>query len=195
MTRTGRVCWTWGFPALAMMLTLGAPGSTAAEEEGPVFKYIGVEACGRCHKKEKTGDQLGQWMGTGHAKAYETLASPAAKKIAAEKGIADPQKAQECLQCHVTQPAEGMVEEPRAGREGFLVEHGVQCETCHGPGSEYKSMRVMKDREASIANGMVVPTKEMCLTCHNEKSPTYKPFKFEEAWAKVNHPNPERAAE
>jgi hypothetical protein len=47
---------------------------------------------------------------------------------------------------------------------------GVQCEACHGPGSEYKSMKVMKDREASIAAGLIVPDEATCRGCH-EKAP------------------------
>jgi len=75
------------------------------------------------------------------------------------------------------------------------VEHGVQCETCHGAGSDYKSRKVMKDHDASIAAGLTIPDEQLCLTCHNDKSPTFTGFDFDEMWAKVNHPNPARAAE
>ena len=35
-------------------------------------------------------------------------------------------------------------------------------------------------------------SKETCLTCHNEKSPTFKGFNYEEYWAKIAHPTPEK---
>ena len=54
-------------------------------------------------------------------------------------------------------------------------------------------MSVMKDREKSIAAGLVIPTAETCTACHNEESPTYKGFEFEEMLAKVAHPNPKNA--
>ena len=66
------------------------------------------------------------------------------------------------------------------------------CESCHGAGSEYKSMKVMKDREASVAAGLVIPTEETCTGCHNDKSPTFKGFDFAEYSAKIAHPNPEK---
>mgnify|MGYP001819881094 FL=1 len=48
---------------------------------------------------------------------------------------------------------------------------GVGCEACHGPGSDYKSMKTMKDREASIAAGLVVPNEETCNSCHAGAAP------------------------
>ena len=44
------------------------------------------------------------------------------------------------------------------------------------------------------AVGLVKPTAEVCQRCHNEESPTFKEFKFEEMVAKIAHPNPMRAA-
>ena len=83
---------------------------------------------------------------------------------------------------------------PRKGKEGFLVEHGVQCETCHGAGSEYKSRKIMKDHDASVAAGMIAPDQEFCEPCHNDRSPTFEGFDFEKMWAEVSHPNPKKAA-
>ena len=57
-----------------------------------------------------------------------------------------------CLKCHATGASADMP--------------GVQCESCHGPGSDYKSMKVMKDHEASLAAGLVIPDEATCLTCH-----------------------------
>ncbi|MEJ2104608.1 MAG: cytochrome C554, partial [Ignavibacteriaceae bacterium] len=76
----------------------------------------------------------------------------------------------------------------------FKVEDGVQCETCHGPGSDYKSMKVMKDKQEAIKNGLKIydNIEEFCITCHNAESPTYVEFNFEESWAKIKHNVPEK---
>jgi len=47
----------------------------------------------------------------------------------------------------------------------------VTCKVCHGPGSEYKSLSIMKDHEKSVANGLIEyknqeEIKQQCLTCH-----------------------------
>ena len=75
----------------------------------------------------------------------------------------------------------------------FKVEQGVQCETCHGPGSGYKKKAIMKDREKAVANGLLVyenPGAELCINCHNVESPTYVDFVFAEMWEKIKHPKP-----
>jgi len=67
---------------------------------------------------------------------------------------------------------------------------GVSCESCHGAGNKYKSMSVMKSQEKSLANGLILPTNEVCITCHNEKNPFHKPFDFDVSVKKIAHPNP-----
>lgn len=42
----------------------------------------------------------------------------------------------------------------------------LDCESCHGPGSEYKVLSVMKDPEKARAAGLVIPNREFCATCH-----------------------------
>jgi len=158
-------------------------------QEAPKFKYIGASKCKMCHNKAKTGKQFSLWQERGHAKAFETLATDLSKQVAAKAGVkGDPQQAKECLVCHVT-----AYNAPAAQKEATLtMEEGVSCEACHGPGSEYKNMKVMKDIYAGTAKGadfgLIEPTKELCVTCHNPKSPTYKEFIFEEAVKKIAHP-------
>jgi hypothetical protein len=167
--------------ALAFVASIAAPAMADNS-------YIGVDGCKMCHKKEKTGDQFGKWSEGPHSGAYEALATDAAKEAAVAAGIeGNPQEAPECLQCHVT--AAG-VDAALLGTK-YKVEDGVGCESCHGAGSEYKSMKIMKDREASTAAGLVIPTEETCTGCHNDKSPTFKGFDFAEYSAKIAHPNPE----
>lgn len=164
-----------------------------AQSEKP--SYIGAEACGKCHKRESTGNQLGQWQQSAHAKAYATLGTPEAKRVAAEKGIADPQKDGKCLKCHVTAYGvdAALIAKPSAeGEAGFRTEDGVQCESCHGPGSLYKPRKVMKSREASVAAGLIIPDEKTCKQCHNAESPSYKEFNYEESKKKILHPNPNK---
>jgi len=152
------------------------------------FKYVGVKKCKMCHKSKKSGNQFGLWSERKHSKAYATLATAQSKEVAKKAGVAgDPQKAKECLVCHVTgygEPAEATL----------TLEEGVSCEACHGPGSEYKSMKVMKDIYAGKVKGadygLLEQTNELCVKCHNPKSPTYKEFKFEEALKVIAHPVP-----
>lgn len=42
----------------------------------------------------------------------------------------------------------------------------LDCESCHGPGSEYKAMAIMKDSAKAKAAGLVVPTATFCASCH-----------------------------
>ncbi len=109
------------------------------------FDYIGAKKCRMCHRKDET---YPTWAETPHANAFDVLN---------EKQ----QKNEECIACHAT----GMDE------DGELLA-GVQCEACHGPGSDYKSMKVMKDRELAMENGLLIPNEETCTTCHDaEKAP------------------------
>jgi hypothetical protein len=147
-------------------------------------KYVGVKMCKACHQSEKKGNQYGVWQKSMHAEAMKTLSSDTAQKIAKAKGLkTSAAESKECLECHaITSDAK-------------LTPDGVQCETCHGPGSAYKAMSVMKDKAQAIKAGLTefkdeAAVEKLCRTCHNEKSPTMKEFKFKEMWSKIKHPIP-----
>lgn len=148
--------------------------------------YIGVESCGMCHKTEKQGSQLSIWQNSKHSKAFETLKTDKANQIAKEKGFSKPAaETPECLKCHVT----GYNVDASLLGKKFKVEDGVQCETCHGAGSAYKDMKIMKDKDLAIKNGLVVHDKleNFCINCHNVESPTFVDMNVEEAWQKIKH--------
>ncbi len=42
----------------------------------------------------------------------------------------------------------------------------LDCESCHGPGSEYKTITVMKDPAKAKAAGLVLPDAAFCQKCH-----------------------------
>ena len=166
---------------VVMVLAIFAGGIMQAQ----TFKYIGAPKCKMCHVKPAKGEQYNIWLKGPHANAMKTLAGDEAKKIAADMGIADPATDAACVKCHATT---GHIEKGLAA--GLKSSEGVSCESCHGPGSAYKGASVMKNREASMKKGLILPTEEVCKTCHNEDSPTYKPFNFEEMVAKIAHPDP-----
>jgi len=150
------------------------------------YEYIGAAKCKMCHNKPATGAQFKKWSEAGHSKAFETLKGEKAIAYAKEKGIADPSKEAKCLKCHSTY---------HSADEGLMAtiteKEGVSCESCHGPGSKYKSMTIMKSHEKSLENGLIVPSKEVCIVCHKkEGNDFYKPFVYEEAVKKIAHPNP-----
>jgi cytochrome c553 len=76
--------------------------ATQAAKPAAVNQFIGAAKCKNCHNSAKTGDQYGKWKEQKHAKAFESLATADAKKIAKDKGIDDPQKAEACIKCHST---------------------------------------------------------------------------------------------
>ncbi len=160
--------------------------------------YAGTKSCKMCHKKDEKGNQYGKWQAAGHSKAYANLAKPEAKAVAKKLGIADPQKSGKCLKCHST--AYNGTEEVKAAK--VPVEDGVSCESCHGPGKNYKKKATMKDKAKSIAAGLISPATKSCAKCHNDTSPTWKAdryttkdgkkvgFDADQAYEKIKHPNP-----
>lgn len=170
--------------ALTLAVFFLAACSYAAERDPA--NYIGAKACGICHKADDTGNQLAKWQAGPHAKAFETLGTDKAKEVAKAKGIDDPQKSAACLKCHST--AYHFTDLVKT--EKIKVEEGVSCESCHGPGKKYMAKSTMESREKSIAGGMIYPATQSCKLCHNEESPTYKPFDEKTFSEKIAHPNP-----
>jgi hypothetical protein len=154
-------------------------------------QYIGATKCKTCHKKPEAGEQYPIWEKSAHAQAYATLASEKSMEIAKSKGIENPQEADECLSCHVTghgAPAELL------GTK-YDKTQGVTCESCHGAGGDYYKKKTMVGIMSGEIDGATVglktPDEKTCLTCHNEKSPTYKEFNYEERVKDIAHPIPE----
>jgi hypothetical protein len=154
------------------------------------YKYIGADKCaGSCHKGDAKGRQYEIWQESKHAQAYKSLQTPEADQIAKDRGFTTPAaETPQCLKCHVL----GKDIDPSQLEDTFDKTMGVQCETCHGAGSEYKKLTIMKDKEQAIANGLTVhaDNEAFCKTCHNEESPNYKPFVYAEFWEKIKHPKP-----
>ena len=124
-----------------------------------------VKGCAECHETESKF-----WAKTGHSHAYETLVS--ARK----------QFSLDCIRCHVTgwQQPGGVcrIDRTQVGGAGFegrgKGRQDVQCEMCHGAGSEHA-----KDPPGHISTE--VPAS-VCVRCHEAaNSPhfddrRYRPF-------------------
>ncbi len=186
-----RICLL-GAGVLAMALELFLPVDLAAEEtKQPVF--VGAQECAKCHQGADFGYQQCKMLLTAHAQAYAALAMPEAKEIARLSGIPqEPQRSAVCLGCHTTaSDAEAWEKDVT-----FHPENGIQCERCHGPGSEYMEESVMTDRDAAMAAGLMMPKKSDCMNCHKVKgshvavlqSPK---FDIDAAWKQMAHPTPD----
>lgn len=156
---------------VAFLATLSLPAFSQDEkaEAEAKYEFIGAKKCIMCHKKDNTGPT---WEESAHATAWDKLT--------------DEQKKDPIFIKYYTTGKDA---------KGELLT-GVQCEACHGAGSEYKSMKVMKDREASIAAGLVIPDEKLCMGCHGaEDAPAAvkavaKDFNYEKAVASGVHAMP-----
>jgi 2',3'-cyclic-nucleotide 2'-phosphodiesterase (5'-nucleotidase family) len=119
--------------------------------------YLGVGVCQRCH-----AEAFDIYTHTRHARAYATLSAQFKHR---DSG---------CIPCHSTgyDVPGGFSGLRRIGDTIDLVD--VQCEACHGPGSEHSR------------DGRYLETaKKICKTCHTkEQDPE---FEFSRAWEKIAH--------
>ncbi len=74
---------TWIAMAIGSALFAGATAGSAADH-----KYVGLQDCAKCHKKELLGDQYAEWQKNPHSQAYKTLTEEKAAELA--KKIAKP---------------------------------------------------------------------------------------------------------
>jgi len=146
--------------------------------------YVGAEGCSSCHMTTTLS-----WEMSVHAKAFELL-KPEARKQEKLRAKLDPNKDytndKVCLKCHTT----------GYNKDGGFTDLtttpslvGVGCESCHGPGSDYKFVHAMNKnftREEAKESGQVFGSldAEVCNSCHiNKDSPLTpkinKKYKFD----------------
>lgn len=149
--------------------------------------YIGVDKCKVCHKSEAKGNQYGKWLESKHSKAYQSLTTPKANEIAGKAGITNPSESEKCMSCH----------SPYGQAVPALKADGIGCEACHGPGSDYKAMNIMKDRNLAKQNGLIIyeneeAIKAHCMKCHKKDNPYHAvpDFDFATAWKSIAHNYP-----
>ncbi len=145
--------------------------------------YVGSKKCEICHKTEKQGKQYPLWEASAHSKTVAALSAPEAAEAAKALGVDNPSEDPKCLKCHA----------PFAELAPDFKAEGVGCEVCHGAGSAYKKLSVMKDQAEAAKNGLVLyenpdAIKAQCLKCH--ENPHGESFDFAAAWEKFKHPVP-----
>ena len=167
-----------------------------ASAESPT--YLGAKKCKACHFKE-----FKSWEQTPMAMSFEDLKAGAKAEEKKKAGI-DPNKDytadKNCLKCHTT----------GYGKPGGFTTiadtpdlAGAQCESCHGPGSEYSQI-MKKNKEYKLsevkAAGLVIPSEneKSCMECHGADSPfnekvdaKYK-FNFKERLKKTHEQLPKK---
>jgi len=147
------------------------------------FTYVGSAKCAICHKTESQGKQYPIWQGTKHSQSFAAFSTPQAADVAKQANVQNPAESSDCLKCHA----------PLYEKAAELKAEGVTCEVCHGPGSEYKKLNIMKDKALATQNGLIIydnqdAIKKQCLTCHANAHG--KSFDFAPALEKVKHNKP-----
>jgi hypothetical protein len=148
------------------------------------FSYVGAQKCQVCHRTERQGRQYPIWEESKHSKSFEALSKPEAAGMAMDAGVGTPPAdTPACLKCHA----------PLCAKAPELKAEGVSCEGCHGPGSEYKKLSLMKNRDAAAKNGILLygspgKIKALCLKCHESAHGVV--FDFDAAWGKIRHSTP-----
>jgi hypothetical protein len=191
---TGAFVWWAGTPvpaASADMGILSAVSKVPVALLGADAEFVGSNKCKKCHLAEHKS-----WETLRHGKALETL-KPGNAAEAKTKFKLDPAKDYSkdpaCVVCHTVgfgKPGGYQIPADEEAAKKMKGLEGVGCEDCHGAGGSYiavheeimKSKRKYKQEEMDTA-GSKKPDAAVCLTCHNEKSPTFdasKPFNFEE---------------
>jgi YVTN family beta-propeller protein len=175
---------------VAAALLVASWAALQAAPKKPV--YVGARVCAGCHSAASIGGQYGKWLHSKHSAAYATLAKPEGPEIAKLSGLRTlPQDSAICLGCHAT----GWSAEEWEKDATFHIEDGVQCEGCHGPGSEYASMDDMRDPKAAMMAGLRMPSHDFCINCHIEKGShlavlKQPPMDVTKGWPLLLHPLP-----
>jgi len=155
----------------------------AAGLYGQTCTYVGSAKCAICHKTESQGKQYPIWQGTKHSQSFAAFSTPQAADVAKQANVQNPAESPDCLKCHA----------PLYEKAAELKAEGVTCEVCHGPGSEYKKLNIMKDKALATQNGLIIydnqdAIKKQCLTCHANAHG--KSFDFAAALEKIKHNKP-----
>lgn len=139
--------------------------------------FIGVGNClgSGCHAAPRAqsggkilGNEYTTWLRKDpHRNAYNVLLDERSRIMAGHLGIARPQEAGLCLDCH-------SVNAPKEKRRGTsALADGVSCEGCHGPASGWRDGHTDPSwtHDDSVAAGMVdlklaAVRASSCLGCH-----------------------------
>ncbi len=183
--------------AFATGMVLLAPAAGADDEK---VAYEGSKSCKMCHIKT-----FKSWEDKPHGNAFETLKPDVDAEVKKAAGL-DPAKDYttdaSCLKCHTTgygEPGGYSIPDPedrKAVRAAKALEN-VGCESCHGPGGAYidHHKEIMTEQreytqEEMYAAGLWKVEEKVCLSCHNEESPTHAqatPWDYEKKLEQARH--------
>ena len=165
-------------PAFAQSPILAATLQESALPVAPQgAKYLGPGSCAAaaCHGGIQARDatkvlqnEYSTWIVQDrHARAYNVLLQPTARRMAQILNIGAPEKSQKCLVCHALAVPDAQIGRP------FDLSEGVSCESCHGPSSLWLGPHVQATaRHADMVKLGLVDNKDLivraekCLTCH-----------------------------
>ena len=138
-------------------VTVGGPDDASAADPTEGASYVGEKTCKKCHMKQHR-----TWRKMKHHDAMKNLP----EKYHGEKN----EDGQACISCHVT----GYGQADRGGFKSLAEsEHllGVQCEACHGPGSNHvqAAEKVTADKREFKPDEkkFIVNKNKNCSDCHN----------------------------
>ena len=147
------------FLAAVIALTLNCGETTTGPGEADGY-YLGAEACRQCHSTAYNNESA-----TRHFTTFD-------KDSAFFKGWTGAGQPESCLLCHTTgwdEDASNHGADEADYRKNLL---GIQCEACHGPGSEH----VKGGGDPSKIT--VDYSAELCGSCHTgSHHPTYDEWK------------------
>jgi hypothetical protein len=137
---------------------LYAQQQLAAADGGPLTnRYLGVGTCQSCHL-----EAFEVYRETAHAHAFQTLSAQFVHRDS------------NCVGCHVTGYGDVGGFSGLRSRGAMVDLVDVQCEACHGPGSEHTRDGSYRER-----------ARESCVGCHTENDDP--DFDFDEDWPKIAH--------
>jgi cytochrome c554/c'-like protein len=128
-----------------------------SSKSGSSPAYVTSAACSQCHL-----GQYMKWTNSAHAHATDPL-PPRWNEFEAS-----------CLECHATGYRRASV----TNKLEVAGLQNVQCEQCHGPGSEHAA-------KPAKGYGRVASMQSACASCHT--SVTSPAFDLQAAWAKIKH--------
>jgi predicted CXXCH cytochrome family protein len=143
------------YPFIALIIILTIWAFVACNGNGPIIPgepvthFVSAQVCSACHI-----EKAAEWSQTGHHRAWTDL-------------LAEGEPASYCIPCHVvgldSNPANSGYDDPDPEVAARFV--GVQCESCHGMGSDH--IKNFEPLDSSLSS-------EVCAQCHDgAHHPTY----------------------
>jgi hypothetical protein len=178
-----------GCAALTWCLPGSGPFAEAQPEKGkeePKVEgygfYLGAAQCSACHTRPVGAKddfvklrEFRVWrLEDKHSQAYSVLKSPRGRRMGELLGVKDVTKPEVgCLGCHALDPDLTKKRE----KEAPIVEDGVSCEACHGPGGGWLNLHTIpaiwrkKSGEEKARYGLTnlrdpKVRAQVCLSCH-----------------------------